>query len=133
MLSLLHVHVVAGYNGPAEECHRVTQKTKLSFTWHLMAEGLHETCDVQLLCRDAKRRGVHLPQAWKSGWHMGADVLPVDAWARDAVRRVWDDFSLPPATKLDCRQFQTTHTCTHARTHLLTCMIVGMLATVHRR
>ena len=104
MLSFLHIHLIAGYNGPVEECHRVTQKTKLSFTWHLVAEGLHETCDVQLLCRDAKRRGVHLPQAWKSKWALGTEVLPTDVWAREAVQRARDELSLSEDIKLDCRR-----------------------------
>ena len=50
------ISISAGYNGPADECHRVTQKTNLRFTWHLVAEGLNETCDVRLLCHDAARR-----------------------------------------------------------------------------
>ena len=82
------------YHGPAETCHRVAQKTKLRFTWHLTAEGINETCDVQLLCRDAARRGVHLPQAWKSKWALGAEVLSFDALAREAVQRARDEFSL---------------------------------------
>ena len=98
-------HFNARYNGPEEECHQVRQKTKLRFTWHLVAEGLNETCDVQLLCRDAVRRGVHLPQAWKSKWRLGAEVLPTDAWAHDAVQRVRGEFSLTDDVKLDCRRF----------------------------
>ena len=107
----------ARYNGPTEECHQVTQKTKLCFTWHLVADGLNETCDVLLLCRDAVRRGIHLPQAWKSKWKPGGKVLPIDAWAHASVQRVRDEFSLPEDVKLDCRpsfkQNVHTHTCIH--------------------
>ena len=60
------------YNGPVEENDCVTQKTKLRFTWHLEADDYHEVCDVELLCRDAARRGVHLPSAWKNTWNMSA-------------------------------------------------------------
>ena len=35
---------------------------------------------------------------------MSADVPPVDALAREAVKRARDDLSLPDATKLDCRR-----------------------------
>ena len=101
--SFVQTHLSTRYNGPAEDCHRVTQKTKLSFTWHLVAEGLNETCDVQLLCRDAARRGVHLPKAWKRKWSLGAEVLSVDALAREAVRRVRGELSLSNEVKLDCR------------------------------
>ena len=104
------------YNGPAEICHRVVQKTKLRFTWHLTAEGINETCDVQLLCRHAARRGVHLPQAWKSKWALGAEVLSFDALAHEAVQLARDEFSLSGDVKLDCRPPQTktpvqSHTC----------------------
>ena len=122
------------YSGPVEECHRVTQKTQLRFTWHLAASDLTEVCEVRLRCDNAMRHGVHLPKAWrkKRDW-MSAEVPLVDTWSHEAVRRVRDDFSLPPAIKLDCRPFQTTHTCTHARTHLSTRIVAGMLATLRRR
>ena len=100
---LIPSHLCAGYKGPAEECNTVTAKTQLRFTWQMLCEGVSETCDVQLLCRDAIRRGVHLPKAWKSKWHLSADVPPVDALAHEAVHRARDEFSLSDATKLDCR------------------------------
>ena len=106
------------YDGPAEICHRLAQKTKLRFTWHLTAEGINETCDVQVLLHNAVRRGVHLPQAWKSKWALGAEVLSFDALAHEAIQRARDEFSLPNDVKLDCRPSQTktrvyTHICTH--------------------
>ena len=97
------LYVNTRYNGPVETCNRVAQKTKLRFTWHLTAEGINETCDVQLLCRHAARRGVHLPQAWKSKWALGAEALSFDALARDAVQRARGEFSLSEDVKLDCR------------------------------
>jgi len=75
----------AGYKGPAEERSNVTAKTQLRFAWHMLCEGFSETCDVQLLCRHAIRRGVHLPKAWKRKWHLSADMPPVDALAHEAV------------------------------------------------
>ena len=96
-------HDSARYNGPTEECHRVTPKTKLRFTWHLVGEGLQETCDVQVRCDNAFERGVHLPRAWKSKWRLGAEVLPTDVWAHEAVQRARDEFSLSDDVKLDCR------------------------------
>ena len=107
------------YNGPAEECHRVTQKTKLSFTWHLMADSLNEACDFQLLCRDAARRGVHLPKAWKSKWSLGVEVLPTDVWALEAVQRARTEFSLTDGVKLDCRSFFKRDR--HANSFMHTC------------
>ena len=123
-VSLFCIYVLPGenninarYNGPAEECHRVTQKTKLRFTWHLVAEGFNETCDVQLTCQKTVQRGVHLPKAWKSKWSLGAEVFSVDTFAHDAVQRVRGEFSLSVDVKLDCRpsfkQNIHTHTCTH--------------------
>ena len=105
-------HLNTRYNGPAEICHRVAQKTKLRFAWHLTAEGINETCDVQVLLHNAVRRGVHLPQAWKSKWPLGAEVLSFVALAREAVQRSRDEFSLADDVKLDCRPSQT-HTCAH--------------------
>ena len=119
--SFVQSHFSAGYNGPADECHRVTQKTKLRFTWHLVAEGLNETCDVRLLCHHAARRGVHLPKAWKSKWNLSAEVPPVDTLAHEAVQRARDEFSLSDATKLDCR-----HTFEQSmRAHAYMCMFVA--------
>ena len=102
------LHCNTRCNGPAQVCHRVVQKTKLRFTWHLIAEGINETCDVQVRCNDAIRRGVHLPQAWKSKWALGAEVSSFDALAREAVQRSRDEFSLSEDVKLDCRPSQTT-------------------------
>ena len=107
------LHFSTWYSGPAEICHRLTQKTKLRFTWHLTTEGLYETCDVQLLSRHVARRGVHLPQAWKSKWVLGAEVLSFDALAHEAVQRARDEFSLSEDVKLDCRPSQTK-TCVRA-------------------
>ena len=108
-------HLCAGYKGPVEERSNVTSKTQLRFTWQMLCEGLSETCDVQLLCHHAIRRGVHLPKAWKSKWHLSADVPPVDALAHEAVHRVRDEFSLSDATKLDCRRHIRCHV--HARAY----------------
>ena len=104
LLYLISSYLCAGYKGAAEECNNVTAKTQLRFTWHLVCEGLNETCDVQLFCRDAARRGVHLPKAWKNKWNLKADVPPVDALAHEAVQRAPNEFSLSEATKLDCRR-----------------------------
>ena len=93
----------ARYDGPVERCVRVTQKTQLQFTWHLVAKDFHEACEVRLLCHDAARRGVHLPKAWKSKRNVGAAVLAVDDIARLAVRRVREELSLPDELKIDCR------------------------------
>ena len=105
------------YTGPAEECSKVTQNTMICFTWHLAAEDWNETCDVQLLCRHAARRGVHLPKAWKSKWNLSADVPPVDALAHGAVQRARDEFSLCEATKLDCRHYFAFLLIKHRRAH----------------
>jgi len=107
---------VARYKGPVGEHEHVTQKTMLQFTWHLFAEDFNKECDVQLLCRDAARRGVHVPKAWKSKWNQRADVPSVDALARAAVQRAREELSLSDATKLDCR-CPGKHTCTHERQH----------------
>ena len=116
------------YNGAVGEHARVTQKTMLRFTWHLVAEDFSEECDVQLLCRDVERRGVHVPKAWKSKWNRSAEVPAVDSLARAAVKRAREELSLSDATKLDCRlsstntrsfpqTFTHTHTHTHAHEH----------------
>ena len=112
-------HSSARYTGPAEKCHQVTQKTKLRFTWHLVAEGLHETCDVQLTCQHAVQRGVHLPKAWKSKWRPGTEVLLTDLWAREAVQHARAEFSLTDDVKIDCRSsFQLDR---HANSFMHTC------------
>ena len=79
------------------------QKTRLRFTWHLVAEDFAETSDVQLLCHNAIRRGVHLPTAWKNKWTSIGDVPAVDAMAHAAVQRARDELALSDDTKLDCR------------------------------
>ena len=79
------------------------QKTRLRFTWHLVADDFAETSDVQLLCRHAIRRGVHLPTAWKNKWKLIGDVPAVDAMAHAAVQRARDELALSDDTKLDCR------------------------------
>ena len=53
---------------------RVVQKTKLRFTWHLLAEGVREACEVQLLCHNAVHRGVRLPEEWKSDLNLRTEV-----------------------------------------------------------
>ena len=88
---------------------RVVQKTKLRFTWHLVAEGVCEAGEVQLLCRDAARRGVHLPEEWRSDLNLRTEAPAVDAFALSAAQRVRQELSLPEATKLDCRLHQATH------------------------
>ena len=103
MCSSLQKSFGARYSGPVEACQRVTQMTKLSFTWLCVAEGLNETCEVQLTCQHAIQRGVHLPKAWKSRWRPGGEVLPTDAWAHDAVQRVRGEFALTDDVKIDCR------------------------------
>ena len=87
------------FNGPVHGCDRVTQKTMLKFTWCAIAEDFREACEVQLLCRDAIRRGVHLPKAWKSKLSLRA----VDALADSALRRAWQTLSLTDVAKLSCR------------------------------
>ena len=93
------------YTGPVGEHERVTQKTMLRFTWHLEADNFQEECDVQLLCRDVARRGVHVPSVWK--------VPAVDALAHAAVERAREELSLSDATKLDCRQPSQAYTHTY--------------------
>ena len=99
---------------------RLKQKTKVRFAWHLIAEGVREACEVQLLCHNAARRGVPLPETWKSNLNLCKEVPTVDAFASSAVQRVWQELSLPDATKLDCRLHHSTdgHTHTHIQTLL---------------
>ena len=98
----------ARYKGPVREGDRVTRNTAIRFTWHILADGVNDSCDVELLCRHASRRGVPLPKAWKSA------PPPVDAIAQSAVRRVRETHSLSDVVKLDCRH---RCTCAHIRTH----------------
>ena len=120
------------YDGPVAHGDRVMQKTKLRFTWHLKAEGVREACEVQLLCHNAARRGVPLPETWKSNLNLCRGVPTVDAFAHAAVQRVWRELSLPTATKLDCRLHHSTdeHTYTHTHTHTYkdSCMLACVLA-----
>ena len=109
---------VARYDGPVAHGDRVMQKTKLRFTWHLIAEGVREACEVQLLCHHAARRGVHLPEKWKSNLNLCNEVPAVDAFAHSAVQRVWQELALPDATKLDCRLHHSTDEHTHIQTLL---------------
>ena len=109
-------------------CDRVMQKTKLRFTWHLIAEGIREACDVQLLCHHAARRGVHLPEKWKSNLNLCKEVPTVDAFASAAVQRVWQERSLPGVTKLDCRLHHSTDE--HTRTHIQTLLHAGLCFSV---
>ena len=95
----------------------MTQKTMLRFTWLLEADGFSEKCDVQLLCRDAARRGVHVPKAWKSKWNQSAEVPAVDALARAAVQRAREELSLSDATKLDCRWSWQAYMHTYGHQH----------------
>ena len=113
--------LVDRYNGPVGEHERVTQKTMLRFTWHLEADNFQEECDVQLLCRDVARRGVHVPSAWK--------VPAVDALARAAVQRAREELSLSDATKLDCRPSSQayTHTYRHKHEHAHSSMVITLL------
>jgi hypothetical protein len=99
----------------------VTQKTMLRFKWRLEADDFNEECDVQLLCRHAVQRGVHVPSAWK--------VPAVDALARAAVQRAREELSLSDATKLDCRQPSQayTHTCEHEHKHVYLSMVITLL------
>ena len=129
--SLLEFNLSSRYNGPADERRRVSAKTKICFTWHLIGEGLNETCDVQVLCHNAVQRGVPLPKAWKSKWSLGAAVLSVDALAHDAVQRVRGEFSLTDDVKLDCRRNRSNETSTRTLARMYPCKIcVGMLVTV---
>ena len=109
---------VTRYDGPVAHGDRVMQKTKLRFTWHLIAEGVREACEVQLLCHHAARRGVHLPEKWKGNLNLCNEVPTVDALAHSAVQRVWQELSLPDATKLDCRLHHSTDEHTHIQTLL---------------
>ena len=101
---------------------RVKQKTKLRFTWHLIAEGVREACEVQLLCHNAAGRGVHLPKAWKT--NLNKPVVDVDALAHSAVLRVREELFLSDATKFDCRLPYThtrhKHVCTPKQIHTKT-------------
>ena len=110
------------------ECFKVTQKTQICFTWQLLAEDLNETCDVQLLCRHAVGRGVHLPKAWRNKWNLSGDVPPVEALAREAVQRARVDYPLPDATKLDCRRCMSDKMRARSNAHLDARTKLGMLA-----
>ena len=106
---------------------RGVQKTKLRFTWHLLAEGVCEAGEVQLLCHHAVHRGVHLPEEWKSGLNLRTEVPAVDAFALSAVQRVRQELSLPEATKLDCRLHQATHKHTDKYLGTFDCGVESML------
>ena len=124
------LYVNTRYNGPVETCNQVAQKTKLRFTWHLTAAGINETCDVQLTCQNAARRGVHLPPAWKRKRALGGTGLSCDALAREAVQRVRDEFSLSEDVKLDCRHpFFAKYVCSHLSVYF-PMRAKGMLATL---
>ena len=110
------------------ECFKVTQKTQICFTWHLLAKDLSETCDVQLRCDNVAKRGVHLPMAWRNKWNLSADVPPVEALAREAVQRARDDLSLPDATKLDCRRCMSDKMRARSNAYLHARMTLGMSA-----
>ena len=112
--AIIWIPFVARYTGPAEEGDRVTQKTQLCFTWRLVADDVAEVCEVQLLCRDAARRGVHLPAAWKSKWNSIGKIPTTDAMADAAVQRTRDEFSLSDDTKLACRHFLIRHAHTYS-------------------
>ena len=90
----------------------MTQKTKLRFTWQLVAGEVSQSCEVHLLCRDAVRRGVHPPKHWKNELNLGLGSQAVAAYADSAVQRARDEFALSSdSVKLDCRPRFT-----HART-----------------
>ena len=78
----------------------------LRFKWRLEADDFNEECDVQLLCRHAVQRGVHVPSAWK--------VPAVDALARAAVQRA--RFLCPMQRNLTAGSLHK-----HTRTHTGTC------------
>ena len=96
-------HLAHRYDGPVDGSDQVTQKTKHKFTWCVIADDFREACEVQLLCHDAIRRGVHLPKALKN--KLG--LLAVDALADAAVRRAWQTLSCTNVVKLSCRPCKT--------------------------
>ena len=100
------------------------QKTRLRFTWHLVADDFAESSDVQLLCRHAIRRGVRLPTAWK--WTLIGEVPAADDMAQAAVQRARDDFALSDDMKLDCRHPVTNLAFAHIL--LYSCLATGTLA-----
>ena len=104
-----------------EECGRVTQKTKLKFTWYLFADDFNQACEVQLLCRHAIQRGVHLPEAWKREHNQRFGMQAVDALADSAVPRAQQRFSLPGDVKLSCR-LACTCACVLARVCVYVCV-----------
>ena len=94
----------ARYSGPVEAGSRVTQKTMLNFTWQLLVAGqVSQSHDVQLLCRHAARRGVHIPKPWKNELSLGLGLQALDNLAVAAIQRARDEFGLSESVKLDCR------------------------------
>ena len=93
----------ARYSGPVEAGSRMTQKSMLRFTWKFVAGEVSQSCEVQLLCRDAARRGVHPPKEWKNELNLGLGMQAVGALADSAIKRVRGELALPDSVKLDCR------------------------------
>ena len=73
-----------------------------------------------------------MPETWKSNLNLCKEVPTVDAFASAAVQRVWQDLSLPDATKLDCRLHHSTdeHTHTYTHTHIQTLLHDGLCFSV---
>ena len=94
------------YLGAVDERQGVSAKTKVRFLWRIRAQGLDEESEVQVLCRDAVRRGVHLPTAWKSIWKLAAGTPAVDEMAAAAVARAWSELGLCGEAAVECRPLQ---------------------------
>ena len=94
--SLFALCATSRYSGLAEEGDVVMLKTKIKFTWRLLAGDMDESCEVVLLCNDAARGGVHLPKQWKIG-------KGLDTFAQDATRRRRAELFLSGDVKFDCR------------------------------
>ena len=67
-----------------------------------------------------------MPETWKSNLNLCKEVPTVDAFASSAVHRVWQELSLPDATKLDCRLHLSTDERTHTNT--LACWLLFLRA-----
>ena len=91
------------YSGTVEEGVALTQRTRISFTWHLRAADLDITREVHVLFKNAVRQGVPMPKDWKGRMNVLSGVSPLDELAEAAGRRAREDHGLPDDVKLSCR------------------------------
>ena len=98
---ILHVHGrYVGTRGSAS-----ISRPDLIFRWAIaLADKIHES-EVCVRADNASERGVPFPAAWRSELNIGAarPAVNVDALARAACRRAFEELSLLEDTQLDCR------------------------------